>query len=146
MISPLTSAERSDTTRISGPVIWVTNSLSPSASVRSMISEIANAACVLWSGVPFIKPCKKIGRIALIPFGSEKPGSYVSLGKDMELTRYRQRVLVSPVTMASILNLNSVLLESPTSLTHAYAQETMAVICQGTGNRNARILLHHKLQ
>ena len=73
-------------------------------------------------------------------------GSYVSLGKDMELTRYRQRVLVSPVTMASILNLNSVLLESPTSLTHAYAQETMAVICQGTGNRNARILLHHKLQ
>ncbi|KAL8920378.1 MAG: hypothetical protein Q9172_004520 [Xanthocarpia lactea] len=48
----------------------------------------------------------------------------------------KQRVLVSPVTMASVLNLNSVLLESPTSLAHAYAQETTAVICQGTGNRN----------
>ncbi|KAL8788194.1 MAG: hypothetical protein Q9213_001833, partial [Squamulea squamosa] len=48
----------------------------------------------------------------------------------------KQRVLVSHITIASILNLNSVLLESPASLTQAYAQETSAVICQGIGNRN----------
>ncbi|KAL8998156.1 MAG: hypothetical protein Q9169_002710 [Polycauliona sp. 2 TL-2023] len=48
----------------------------------------------------------------------------------------KQRVLVSHVTMASILNLNSVLLESPASLTQSHMQETITVICHGIGNRN----------
>ncbi|KAL8765433.1 MAG: hypothetical protein Q9209_007501 [Squamulea sp. 1 TL-2023] len=51
----------------------------------------------------------------------------------------KQRVLVSHTTMASILNLNSVLLESPASLIPAYAQEVSTVICQGIGNRNTSI-------
>ncbi|KAL8672100.1 MAG: hypothetical protein Q9168_003432 [Polycauliona sp. 1 TL-2023] len=51
----------------------------------------------------------------------------------------KQRVLVSHVTMASILNLNSVLLESPASLTQSYLQETSTVICHGIRNRNTFI-------
>ncbi|KAI4261804.1 MAG: hypothetical protein L6R42_003005, partial [Xanthoria sp. 1 TBL-2021] len=51
----------------------------------------------------------------------------------------KQRVLVSHVTTASILNLNSVLLESPASLTHSYVQETLTVICNGIRNRNTFI-------
>ncbi|KAL8651059.1 MAG: hypothetical protein Q9226_004872, partial [Calogaya cf. arnoldii] len=48
----------------------------------------------------------------------------------------KQRVLVSNVTMASILNLNSVLLESPASLMQSHAQETLTVISHGIGSRN----------
>ncbi len=37
---------------------------------------------------------------------------------------------------ASVLSLNSVLLESPATLTEQYAQETPAIICQGIRNKN----------
>lgn len=48
----------------------------------------------------------------------------------------RQRVLVSHITVSSILNLNSVLLQSPESLTQSYQRETSTVICQGIGSKN----------
>ncbi|KAL8894728.1 MAG: hypothetical protein Q9192_004096, partial [Flavoplaca navasiana] len=51
----------------------------------------------------------------------------------------KQRVLVSHVTTASILNLNSVLVESPASLVQSHVQETVTVICNGIGNRNTFI-------
>ncbi|KAL8727269.1 MAG: hypothetical protein Q9166_006150 [cf. Caloplaca sp. 2 TL-2023] len=51
----------------------------------------------------------------------------------------RQRVLVSHITVASILNLNSVLLESPDALTQSYAQETSIIICQGIASKNTFI-------
>lgn len=43
---------------------------------------------------------------------------------------------------ASALNLNSVLLESPITLTDNYAQETPAVICQGIRNKSVSMVLH----
>ncbi|KAL8955307.1 MAG: hypothetical protein Q9183_006700 [Haloplaca sp. 2 TL-2023] len=54
-------------------------------------------------------------------------------------TLIKQRILTSHITLASILNLNAVLLESPTSLTHSYAQETSTVICHGIGSKNTSI-------
>ncbi|KAL8808757.1 MAG: hypothetical protein Q9200_004055 [Gallowayella weberi] len=51
----------------------------------------------------------------------------------------KQRVLVSQVTTASILNVNSVLLESPKFLIQTYSQETSSVICQGIGSKNTFI-------
>lgn len=52
----------------------------------------------------------------------------------------KQRVLTSNISNASVLNLNSVLLESPTSLKGAFPQETPAIICQGNGSKNTFIL------
>ena len=40
---------------------------------------------------------------------------------------------------ASVLNLNSVLLEAPAILTESYAQETAGAICQGIRNKNVSI-------
>lgn len=58
----------------------------------------------------------------------------------------KQRVLTSNISKFSVLSLNSVLLESPTSLTNAFPQETLMVICQGIGNKNVRVkLLQGKL-
>lgn len=37
---------------------------------------------------------------------------------------------------ASVLSLNSVLHESPATLTSNYAQQTPAIICQGIRNKN----------
>ncbi|KAL8690219.1 MAG: hypothetical protein Q9218_004282 [Villophora microphyllina] len=51
----------------------------------------------------------------------------------------KQRVLASHITLASILNLNALLLESPTALTASYAQETSALICQGISSKNTSI-------
>ncbi|KAL8902088.1 MAG: hypothetical protein Q9207_004884 [Kuettlingeria erythrocarpa] len=51
----------------------------------------------------------------------------------------KQRVLNSHLSTASILNLNSVLLESPTTLTEPYAQETSTLICQGIGSKNVSV-------
>ncbi len=54
-IADLTSVERSETTRISGPVIWVTKGLRAPSLVLSIRSEIARAAETLCSAVPFIE-------------------------------------------------------------------------------------------
>ncbi len=51
----------------------------------------------------------------------------------------KQRVLTSNLNNASVLSLNSVLLESPASLTGAFPQDTPAIICQGIVNRNTFI-------
>ncbi|KAL8830579.1 MAG: hypothetical protein Q9170_005670 [Blastenia crenularia] len=51
----------------------------------------------------------------------------------------KQRVLASHISTASILNLNSVLLEASTTLTASYAQETSSVICRGIGSQNVFI-------
>ena len=48
----------------------------------------------------------------------------------------KQRVLTSNFTNTSVLGLNSTLLESPTSLTNAFPQETPAIICQGINSKN----------
>lgn len=48
----------------------------------------------------------------------------------------KTRVLASHMTNASVLSLNSVLLESPSSLTEGFAHETPALICQGIRNKN----------
>ena len=49
------------------------------------------------------------------------------------------RVLTSHITSSSALSLNSVLLESPTTLTDNFSQETPALICQGIRNKNTFI-------
>lgn len=67
-------------------------------------------------------------------------------GEECGLTDQRQRVLVSQVTTATILNLNSVLLESPASLTQSYVHETLTVICNGIRNRNVGITVHQITQ
>ncbi|KAL8974279.1 MAG: hypothetical protein Q9197_001482 [Variospora fuerteventurae] len=51
----------------------------------------------------------------------------------------RQRVLTQQLSTASILNLNSVLLESPATLTQSYAQETSTLISQGIRSKNVSI-------
>ncbi|KAL8703325.1 MAG: hypothetical protein Q9201_003489 [Fulgogasparrea decipioides] len=51
----------------------------------------------------------------------------------------KQRVLASHISNASVLNLNSVLLESPTTLTQTYPQETSTLICQGIRSKNTFI-------
>lgn len=51
-------------------------------------------------------------------------------------TGIRQRVLTQQLSTASILNLNSVLLESPATLTQSYAQETSTLISQGIRSKN----------
>ena len=51
----------------------------------------------------------------------------------------KQRLLTSNMTIASVLNLNSALLESPVSLTKGFSQETTAIICQGIGSKNTTI-------
>jgi hypothetical protein len=43
----------------------------------------------------------------------------------------KQRALSTKMTHASVLNLNSILLESPSSLTEGFQQDTPAVICLG---------------
>lgn len=53
----------------------------------------------------------------------------------------KQRVLTSHITSSSILNLNSVLLESPTSLTKSFKQETAVLLCQGISSKNVGIWL-----
>lgn len=54
----------------------------------------------------------------------------------------KHRVLTSHITSSSILNLNSVLLESPTSLTRSFKQETAALLCQGMSSKNVGIWLY----
>ncbi len=56
----------------------------------------------------------------------------------------RTRVLTTHMSNASALNLNSVLLESPATLTDNYAQETQAVIRHGIRNKSVSIVLHRK--
>ncbi|KAI4196960.1 MAG: hypothetical protein LQ350_006213 [Teloschistes chrysophthalmus] len=51
----------------------------------------------------------------------------------------KQRVLATNITLASILNLNAVLLESPATLTTSYAQETSALLCQGISSKSTSI-------
>ncbi|KAL9059060.1 MAG: hypothetical protein Q9206_001658 [Seirophora lacunosa] len=51
----------------------------------------------------------------------------------------RQRVLNQQLSTASILNLNSVLLESPATLTQSNAQETSTLIWQGIRSKNVSI-------
>lgn len=51
----------------------------------------------------------------------------------------RQRVLTSHISNSSVLNLNSLLLESPASLTVPFAQETPMIISQGIGSKNTFI-------
>ncbi|KAL9028966.1 MAG: hypothetical protein Q9196_002741 [Gyalolechia fulgens] len=51
----------------------------------------------------------------------------------------KQRVLTSHVSTSSILNLNSVLVESSATLIELYAQETSSLICQGIGSKNVSI-------
>ncbi|KAH3672229.1 hypothetical protein WICPIJ_010081 [Wickerhamomyces pijperi] len=60
-------------TLISGPVTRVTNGFKAVAGVLETTSAIAKAEDSLKSGVPYIKPCKKIGKMAFGPFGSVKP-------------------------------------------------------------------------
>ena len=48
----------------------------------------------------------------------------------------KSRVLTSHVSTSSVLNLNAVLLESPTSLTEGFAQETPSIIGHGMQNKN----------
>ena len=48
----------------------------------------------------------------------------------------KSRVLTTHMSSASVLNLNSVLLESPTSLTENLAQETPTIICHGIRSKN----------
>ena len=54
----------------------------------------------------------------------------------MLIWRRRTRVLSTHMSNASVLNLNSVLLESPAILIEGYAQETAAVICHGIRNKD----------
>ena len=49
-------------------------------------------------------------------------------------------MLSTHMSNASVLNLNSVLLESPAILTESYAQETVAAICHGIRNKDVSIL------
>ena len=49
---------------------------------------------------------------------------------------FRTRVLTSHMSPLTVLNLNSVLLESPSTLTENYAQQTTSIICQGIRNKN----------
>ncbi|KAL9127222.1 MAG: hypothetical protein Q9217_003860 [Psora testacea] len=48
----------------------------------------------------------------------------------------KSRVLATHVSTSSVLNLNSVLVESPASLTQGFAQDTAIIICQGIRNPN----------
>ena len=51
----------------------------------------------------------------------------------------KSRVLASHISPSSALNLNSVLLEFPISLTEGFAQETPTIICHGIQNKNPSI-------
>ena len=51
----------------------------------------------------------------------------------------KQRVLTPNLNHASVLSLNSALLESPASLTESFPQETPAIICQGISSNNSFI-------
>ncbi|THC89850.1 hypothetical protein EYZ11_010690 [Aspergillus tanneri] len=48
----------------------------------------------------------------------------------------KSRVLTAHITHASVLGLNALLVESPTSLTEHFAAETHSVICQGVSNKD----------
>ncbi|KAF7131418.1 hypothetical protein CNMCM5793_004589 [Aspergillus hiratsukae] len=48
----------------------------------------------------------------------------------------KNRVLTSHMTHASILGLNALLIDSPSSLTENYAAETQSIICQGVSNKD----------
>lgn len=45
-------------------------------------------------------------------------------------------MLTSHMTHASILGLNALLVDSPSSLTENYAAETQSIICQGVSNKD----------
>ncbi|KAL6712825.1 translational activator of GCN4 [Lecanora helva] len=63
-----------------------------------------------------------------------------SLPSDFNATSLiKTRVLASHITHASVLSLNAVLLETPTSVTDYFAHETPAVICQGIKHRDTFI-------
>jgi len=51
----------------------------------------------------------------------------------------KQRVLTSHITASSALALNSVLLESPSTLLNSFPNETPTIICQGIGNKSVSI-------
>lgn len=84
------------------------------------------------------------GATSLIKYVEPKIPSFN--GEESGLTDQRQRVLVSQVTTATILNLNSILLESPASLTQSYVHETLTVICNGIKDRNVGITVHQITQ
>ncbi|KAH1839292.1 hypothetical protein KXX54_003123 [Aspergillus fumigatus] len=48
----------------------------------------------------------------------------------------KNRVLTSHMTHASILGLNALLVDSPSSLTETYTAETQSIICQGVSNKD----------
>ncbi|EAW06304.1 translational activator GCN1 [Aspergillus clavatus NRRL 1] len=48
----------------------------------------------------------------------------------------KNRVLASHMTHASILGLNALLVDSPSSLTENFAAETQSIICQGVSNKD----------
>ena len=48
----------------------------------------------------------------------------------------KNRVLTMHLSLSSALSLNSVLLESPTSLVEGFAQETPVIVCHGIRNKN----------
>mmetsp|Transcript_36317 Transcript_36317/g.82799 ORF Transcript_36317/g.82799 Transcript_36317/m.82799 type:complete len:392 (+) Transcript_36317:879-2054(+) len=70
---------RSPRTRMQGPVIVGTNGFIASEAVNSTISPNPAAACSRISGVPWIKPCKKIGKSGARPLGRQKPGMTISI-------------------------------------------------------------------
>lgn len=52
----------------------------------------------------------------------------------------KARVLTSPLTKISVLNLNAVLVESPGTLMTAFPQETASAVCQGIASGNPFIM------
>ena len=54
-------------------------------------------------------------------------------------TLIRSRVITQPLTEASVLALNAVLVESPSSLTEDYVTDTRSVVCQGITARSTFI-------
>ena len=60
----------------------------------------------------------------------------ISLSANNLSALIKNRVLTTHISTSSVLNLNSVLLESPNSLTEGFPQETPAIICQGIQNRS----------
>ena len=60
-------------TLINGPVITVTNGFKLAAGVLETTSAIPKAEASLKSLLPYIRPCKKIGKTAFGPFGKVNP-------------------------------------------------------------------------
>lgn len=48
-------------------------------------------------------------------------------------------MLTSHMTHASILGLNALLVDSPSSLTETYTAETQSIICQGVSNKDVSL-------